>query len=182
MVIVRTKVIPASSRLTINIEDEASTEIRNAAVSTMVETVNDPIVAERAMYWGTTGSGWREAHNSFGVTEQGGKWGLAEGRNGGPRGYQTYVLVSNTSTIAATGLRVTFVKEDGTTVVRTYNVDREQRLNIPTGDISELANSNFSTIVESINAVPISVESSIYWNANGVIWEGGGNTVATRLQ
>lgn len=48
--------------------------------------------------------------------------------------------------------------------------------------VSERANANFSTIVESTNAVPISVESAIYWNVNGVVWEGGGNTVATRLQ
>jgi hypothetical protein len=29
--------------------------------------------------------------------------------------------------------------------------------------------------------VPFNVESAIYWNVNGVIWEGGGNTVATPL-
>ena len=108
-------------------------------------------------------------------------WGLAEGRSGGPRDYQTYVLVSNSSTLPL-DLRATFVKEDGTTVVRNYSVPRESRHNIPTGDIPELANSNFSTIVESTNGTPFNVESAIYWNANGIIWEGGGNTVGTRLQ
>jgi hypothetical protein len=180
--LVRTKIIPASSRLTVNIEDEAP-ELVNTAVSTRVETVDYPIVSERAMYWGTTGAGWREAHNSFGVTEVGARWGVAEGRSGGPRGYETYVLVSNPSPFS-TSVRVTFVKEDGTVFVpaQPFDVAPASRLTIPTGTFPELAGTNFSTIVESINAVPISVESAIYWNANGVIWEGGGNTLATRIQ
>jgi hypothetical protein len=179
-VISRQRILPASSRLTLNLENEAP-ELASTAVSTRVESTSFPIVSERAMYWGTTGAGWREAHDSFGVTESGLKWGLAEGRSGGPRGYQTYVLVSNSSFTTA-ALRATFVKEDGTTVVRTYSVPRDTRYNIPTGDITELANANFSTIVESTNGTPFNVESAIYWNANGVIWEGGGNTVGTRLQ
>jgi hypothetical protein len=179
-VIPRTKIIPASSRLTINIEEEAP-ELVNTAVSTRVETVTWPIVSERAMYWGTTGSGWREAHNSFGVTESGARWGVAEGRSGGPRGYETYVLVSNPSPFS-TSLRVTFIKEDGTVFVpaQPFDLAPESRLNIASGAFPELANSNFSTIVESPNT-GISVESAIYWNADGVVWEGGGNTVATRL-
>jgi hypothetical protein len=179
VVIHRSKVIPASGRLTINIEDEAP-ELANVAVSTLIEPVAYPLVSERTMYWGTTGTGWREAHNSFGVTEQGTRWGLAEGRSGGPRGYQTYVLVSNPSG-GSTDLRVTYVKEGGGSVVRFYTVQASQRLNIPTADIPELANSNFSTIVESLGPA-ITVEGSIYWNANGVIWEGGGNTMGTRLR
>jgi hypothetical protein len=178
-VIFRPHTLPASSRLTINIEDEAP-ELAATAVSTRVESTSYPIVSERAMYWGTTGSGWREAHNSFGVTTGGLKWGLAEGRSGGPLGYQTYVLVSNSGT-QTLELRATFIKEDGTTVVRTFTVPRDTRRNIPTADIQELNNSNFSTIVESTNGVPFNVESAIYWNTNGVIWEGGGNTVGTRI-
>jgi hypothetical protein len=179
-VITRSRTLPASSRLTINLEDE-SPDLANVAVATRIVSVL-PIVSERAMYWGTTGAGWREAHNSFGVTQTGVKWGLAEGRAGGPRAYQTFVLVSNPSANFGTAnLRVTFVKEDGTTVVRTFDVAPSQRFNIDTSGISELANSNFSTIVESLNGVLISVESAIYWSVNGVTWEGGGNTVATRL-
>ena len=41
-----------------------------------------PVIAERAMYW--PAADWGEAHNSFGVTETATKWGLAEGRVGGP--------------------------------------------------------------------------------------------------
>jgi hypothetical protein len=176
----RMKEVPPFGRLTINIEDEGP-ELANAAVSTLVSSIfSVPIVSERAMYWGTTGAGWREAHNSFGATAAGLKWGLAEGRAGGDRGYQTYVLVSNSSGNAA-DLEVTFIREDGTTVERTYTVGGGQRYNITTSDIPQLANSNFATIVESVNGVPINVESAIYWNSGGVIWEAGGNTVATPI-
>jgi hypothetical protein len=162
------------SRLTINLENEAP-ELASVAVSTRVESDTLPIVSERAMYWGTTGTGWREAHNSFGVTSSGLKWGVAEGRAGGDRGYQTYVLVSNNNHTAA-NLTMTFVREDGVTVTRP-----QQRLTINASGVPELADSNFSTIVQSTNSVTINVESAIYWNVNGIIWEGGGNTVATRL-
>ena len=175
----RIKQLPAYGRLTINIEDE-SPELANAAVATRVSSIGLPIVSERAMYWGTTGAGWREAHNSFGVTESGLKWGLAEGRAGGDRGYQTYVLISN-STSNAADLKLTFIREDGTTVERTTTASAGQRLNFNAADLPELANSNFATIVESTNGVRINVESAIYWNVGGVIWEAGGNTVATPL-
>jgi hypothetical protein len=177
VVIKRSHDIAASSRLTINAEDEAD-ELANTSFSTMIEPAWYPIVSERTMYWGTTGTGWREAHNSFGATEPASRWGLAEGRRGGPRGYQTYVLLSNMSQFP-TLVSVNFVKENGTTVGRTYNLNPSQRYTVDTSTIAELADSNFSTLIES--GVPITVESAIYWNANGVIWEGGGNTVATRL-
>jgi hypothetical protein len=74
-----------------------------------------------------------------------------------------------------------FAEGAGTTAVRVYTVAAGSRYNINTGDISELANANFSTIVEWTNETPITVESAIYWSVNGVTWEGGGNTVATRL-
>jgi hypothetical protein len=177
----RTKQLPAYSRLTINIEDEAP-ELASANVATLVTSSKSsgrvPIVSERAMYWGTTGTGWREAHNSFGVTAPGLKWGLAEGRAGGDRGYQTYVLISNSHSSSA-DVKLTFIREDGVTVEKTRTASAGQRLSFNASDLPELANSNFATIVESTNGVTINVESAIYWNAGGVIWEAGGNTVAT---
>jgi hypothetical protein len=132
------------------------------------------------MRWGATGTGWREAHNSFGVTEPGLKWGLAEGRAGGDRGYQTYVLISNSHWSAA-DIKLTFIREDGVTVEKTRTVSAGQRLNVNASELPELANSNFATIVESTNGVRINVESAIYWNTGGVVWEAGGNTAATPI-
>jgi hypothetical protein len=175
-----TKTLQPFSRLTINVKDE-DPKLAAASFSTSVNVWNGlPIVSERAMYWGAPGD-WREAHNSFGVTSSALKWGLAEGRAGGPREYQTYVLVSNEDAFDTAALRVLFIREDGVGIERTYDVGTRQRLTINASAIPELANSNFGTIVESISGTPINVESAIYWNANGVTWEGGGNTVATRL-
>ena len=48
------------------------------------------------MYWPNVSEGWREAHNSFGVDAKPGlRWGLADGRLGGPRGYATFILLAN---------------------------------------------------------------------------------------
>jgi hypothetical protein len=172
------KTLPPFSRMTVNLEENPW--LPGAAVSIHVNAERLPIVAERAMYWGGP-DGWRETHNSFGVTESGLRWGVAEGRLGGDRAYQTYILLSNDeiSPIPA-ALRVTFVREDGMQIERTYSLPRG-RLTISAGEIPELADARFSTIVESTNDIRISVESAIYWNAGGVLWEGGGNTVATRL-
>ena len=73
--------IPGNSRLTVNVEAE-DPRLANAAVSTQV-TSDLPIVSERAMYWPGAFATWYEAHNSFGLTAIGPKWGIAEGRVGG---------------------------------------------------------------------------------------------------
>jgi hypothetical protein len=121
------------------------------------------------------------AHNSFGITGRGVKWGLAEGRAGGARGYETYILISNSSGPDAADVKLTFIREDGGTAERTIAVNAGQRVNVNASALPELANSNFSTIVESTNGIAINVESSIYWSVGGVVWEAGGNTVATPI-
>ena len=39
----------------------------------------------------------------------------------------------------------------------------------------------FGALIEVTNAVPIAVERSLYWNANGVFWAGGSNALGTPL-
>ena len=64
--VVRTKIVPANGRLTVNIEGEDPI-LANAAVSTTIAS-DQPVIAERAMYWPGPPSTWAEAHNSFGST------------------------------------------------------------------------------------------------------------------
>ena len=71
--VVRNKVVPANGRLTVNIATEDPI-LANAAVSTTV-TADQPVVAERAMYWPGTPATWAEAHNSFGATTLGDEMG-----------------------------------------------------------------------------------------------------------
>jgi hypothetical protein len=149
-----------------------------ASFATVVQS-DQPIVSERAMYWSTAGGAWQEAHNSFGVTTTGTKWGTSDGRSGGDRGYSTYVLVANTSTTATANLLATFYRSDCVRVTRTFSVGPNRRLNIDCNTVPELANSEFGVVVESTNAVPIVVERATYWNAGGIVWAGGTNVTAT---
>jgi subtilisin-like proprotein convertase family protein len=166
-----------NSRETINVETVAPL-LANAAVSTTV-TSDIGIVAERAMYWPNVAEGWREAHNSFGVTQTGLRWGLADGRLGGPRGYATFILLANPNPHEAE-VRVRFLQAGGE-VTRTYRLPRTSRLTIQSADIAELREGVFGAEIQVLNFQPIAVEKALYWNADGEIWAAGTNVTATRL-
>jgi uncharacterized delta-60 repeat protein len=177
--IVRNKVIPASSRLTVFVDGEDAA-LAAAAVSTTVAS-DVPIISERAMYWSGTSDTWFEAHNSFGVTATSTKWALAEGRVGGPVGFGTFVLVANPAAVAA-DVRATFLRADGTTVVKTYTVQPTSRFNIWVNtDVPELANEEFGVIIEVLNGVNVAVERAMYWRSGGVDFAGGTNATAVRI-
>ena len=176
--IVRPKVMPANSRLTVPVELEAPA-LADTAVSTTV-TADVPIIVERAMYWPS--AAWGEAHNSFGVTETALKWGLAEGRVGFPQAFFTYILLANPNAIAAQ-VRVTFLRTNGTTVTRDYTVEATSRRNMAVNsDVPELQNEHFSAVIEVLNGQPIAVERAMYNNdAAGTFWAAGTNATAVRL-
>jgi hypothetical protein len=149
-----------------------------------------PIVAERAMYWVGPPGPWADGTTTFGTPTPGLRWGFAEGRVGGPYTFHTYVRVFNPAYQVAAEVKVTFLKSDGTTVVRTYTVPGVANsvppptLNFITIDVNaipELAGESFGTIVESTNGVSIVTERSMYWDADGIFWAAGLTTVGTRL-
>jgi hypothetical protein len=170
--------LPPLSRHTIPVD--AIPGLETVSFATTVQS-DVPIVSERAMYWSTTGGAWQEAHNSFGVTAAATKWATADGRVGGARGYQTYVLVANPSTSATANLTATFMRSDGVVVTRTLTLGPNRRLNIFCNEIPELANAEFGVVVESTNGVPIAVERATYWDAGGVTWAAGTNVTATPI-
>ena len=177
--VTKTMVVPASSRRTINVALE-DPSLAATSVATRV-TSDVPIVAERAMYWPFDPAQWQEAHNAFGVTQTARKWGLAEGRVGGPFAFQTYVLVANPGTTAA-NLTVTFLRTTGTTVTKSLTVAAGARLTITTGPgtmVPELSDEEFGTVVASDQ--PISVERALYSNANGIFWAAGSDATAAPL-
>jgi hypothetical protein len=188
VVVQRTVSIPALGRRTVDIEglSPAAPELTNAAVATVV-TASQPIVAERAQYWPGVGLEWYEAHNSFGLTAPSTKWGLAEGRVGDPpgvpaAGYQTYILLANPGTPAA-AVTITFLRETGAPIVRTFIVFGHSRLNVAVGGIGstvpELANEMFGARIES--TLPIVVERALYGNAGTQVFGIGTNATATPL-
>jgi hypothetical protein len=176
--IVRTVTIPANSRHTINVET-VDPALASADVSTTI--VSDVgIVAERAMYWPNISQGWREAHNSFGVTESALHWGLADGRIGGPRTYRTFVLLANPNPNPAE-VDVRFLKTS-TTATRSFVLAPFSRRNIfVNSDVPELGDGPFSVDVQVRNFQPIAVEKALYWDSGGEVFAGGTNVTATRL-
>jgi hypothetical protein len=161
--------------------DEEDTLLADApGVSTTV-TSDVPVISERAMYWAGDASQWIEAHDSFGVTATATKWGLSEGRVGGPEGFDTFILLANpTATPAA--LQVTYIRETGSPVVKTYTVGATSRLNIwVNAEVPELVNEAFGAVIEVTNGVPIAVERALYNTSGGVALASGTNATAVKL-
>lgn len=177
-----TRVFPiaGNSRLTVNVEEQDAA-LASAAVSTTVSS-DQPVIAERAMYWAGTALNWFEAHNSFGATGTGLKWGLAEGRVGTDRSFETYLLLANANTTQAASVQITFLRTTGAPVVKTYTVNPTTRLNVyVNGEVPELLNESFGAIIEVTNGVGISVERALYSNSDGIVWAAGTNATAVRL-
>lgn len=185
--VVRNVVIPANTRLTVNVEVE-SPLLAQAEVSITV-TSDVPVISERAMYWPGAFTQWFEAHNSFGVTSLATKWGLAEGRVGNPPGtpagltpdYGTFILLANPNAVAA-DVRITFLRTNGTTVVKNFPVGATSRFNVWVNvQVPELGNENFSAIVESLGGQPIAVERALYNSSGGVPFAAGTNGTGIRV-
>ena len=166
--------------MTINPATEGDARLENAAVSTVVQS-DVPIVSERSMYWPGDATPFGEGHNSSGVVSTATRWGLAEGRSGGPRAFDTYILLANPSTTTAE-VRVTYLPEGAPSIVKTYTVPATSRFNIDVKTVvPELKDASFGARIEVTNNVAIVVERSLYWNANNVFWAGGTNALATPL-
>jgi hypothetical protein len=101
-------------------------------------------------------------------------WDLAEGRDGGEHEFHTFILLSNPQTTAA-NVTVTFLLEDGAPLMKDYVVGASSRLTIDARDVPELIDRAFGARIKVTNNMPILVERSMYWNANGVFWAGGSN-------
>ncbi len=181
----RTFTLPGNERRTVLVDAEtfdgvAGQPLADVAVSTRV-TSTQPIVVERAMYWPGL---WGEAHNSFGVTAPAPRWGLAEGRLGGPRGYETYILVANPDPAATARLRVTYLLAGGETIEdkTEHLVGPGERYNVFPAAMAGLHGREFGTVIESVNGVGIVVERAMYWN-HPVFgwWAAGTNATGTPL-
>jgi Matrixin/Putative binding domain, N-terminal len=183
----KTYTVGANSRFTIWVDEETFSEslklLANQSMSMRVRSTNNvPIIVERSMWWPQPV--WYESHNSPGTTVTGTRWGLAGGQLGGASGWQTYVLIANTSAFAGQA-QVTVYFEDSTSETRTVNLAAQSRTNVSIASLfASAANRPFSVVVQSVGAPTppqIVVERSMYSNANGVLWSAGTAAVATRL-
>ena len=171
--------MPANSRKTINVEHDVDPRLAAADVSTSV-TSDVGIVVERAMYWPDLSIGWREAHNSFGVTDSALRWGIADGRIGTARDYQTFILLANPNPLPAE-VEVRFLKPTFT-VTRTITLPPFSRRTIYANvDVPELGAGVFSADIQVLNFQPIAVEKAMYWTSGGEVFAGGTGVTATRM-
>ncbi|MFN8060889.1 MAG: SBBP repeat-containing protein [Vicinamibacterales bacterium] len=153
--------VPANSRQTIWVNAVAGLE--DVEVSAVITSPGgSPIIVERAMYMDRGTQQFAAGHDSAGVTSPSLNWFLAEGATG--PFFELFILVENPNGTDA-NVRATFLKSDGTTVVRDYVVLANSRFNIWVDADSELANegNGLSTTIASTNGVPIIVERSMWW-------------------
>ncbi len=186
----RDYVVPARQRFTVWVDQEGRLYdplLENAAFGITVQATH-PIVAERAMYWGTPSASdpltpqfpWVEGHATAGTPERASTWGFAEGAqdyiDGTGNRYQTFLLLANPNP-APIVVRATFLREeDGTGIQRDTCVPGNGRANVWTADFPELSNRRFATFVQTI-ATAADDDDAV---CRGVATTGGEEFVAER--
>ncbi len=162
-IVTRNYVVAPRSRYTVWVDQEGRTVDNRllAAAFGMRVTSSQPIVAERAMYWGTPSAAdptapalpWTEGHATAGITVPANRWAFAEGQQGvfGAAGtrYDSFFLVANTNPTPI-AVRATFAREDGFGIVREVCVDANARTNIWPVLYNELSGHRFATFLETV--------------------------------
>lgn len=168
---------PGGRRLTLPLLFSGTTVAKSMAFSLEV-TSNQPVVAERAMYWRSNGH-WLHETGQMGTTRPAVRWGFADMGLGGAAAKATYLLVANPGAEAAI-VEVTHVL-DGSQPTMTMSIPAGRRVTLDLGVQSALANQGFATLVTATNGVPVVAERATYWNARGTAWAAGTNVFGTPL-
>jgi hypothetical protein len=160
----KTYTLPPASRTTL-IVDTADPALASTDVSAVI-TSSLPIIVERAMYLSRPGEPFAAGHDGAGVAAPATQWFLAEGATG--TFFELFVLLLNPSEQAAT-CEVRYLTAGGATYVKPYVLPPNSRTtiwvdqeNIP-GLGQVLADTAVSTLVTSLNGVPIVVERAMWW-------------------
>lgn len=156
-----TYTVPALSRLTVNVNGAVG---QDQEVSIMCEA-DWPFIAERPMYF-SYGPGWTGGHCEVGSTYLANRWYFAEGTT--RTGFDTYICLQNPYGVDATAA-LTFILEDGSTVVRPMLVPATSRQTLRVNDAVG-AGRDVSTVVESDG--PLLAERPMYFDYHGA-WRGG---------
>ena len=151
------------------------------------------------MWWpGPTAASWLEAHVAAATRETGTLWVVPDGLLGGSREPATYLLLANPGGVPALA-EVTLVFEDGSRAHATFAIPAGNRVNVSVKDevwtfdsdadaARFAAGGRFGALVESVGpAVPLVVESAVYWNAPGRdgvtrTWAAGTSAGAVRIR
>jgi len=155
------RTIPADSRMTIKVNDEAP----NTDLSVKVHG-SQPIIAERAMYW--DGAGGEACHDSIGMDAPHRVFYLPGGLAGqlGQQWFETWTLVQNPNDVDVK-VRVSYLTEGARSNSAFDAVVRaNSRMSFNMGD--KLAVGRAAVLVECLTGGrKIMSERSTYWNGRG---------------
>ncbi len=167
---VQDKMLPATSRTTIHVNDIPGLEA--TPVSVIVSSLDVlPLGVERTMSWDNNSYG---GHGDSAVDAPRAKWYFAEGSQGY---FHTYVLILNPNAAANTAT-VTFLPEAGAPIVKSFPMPALSRLVVDCGSVPEVVNSSFGLIVEGTS--PLVAERSMYFASTpSRIFKGGHNSGGT---
>jgi hypothetical protein len=149
--------VPARSRVSIFVNPV----VPDARIGARIQS-DLPIVVERSVYF-ASGKG---AHNTMAAPALSKLWYLPEGATTSP--FTQNILLANPNNTPA-HVTARFMKEDGSSVERTYAMRPMSRLTLQMNDI--LPNAAFSTRIQSDQ--PIVAERSMYFND----WTAGHNSM-----
>ena len=167
----RTIVIDAMHRGNIKVNDVT----RNTAIATVLQS-DQPVVAERSMYFGAPNGGTGGGTVVFGVPTPALGWAFATG-NSQP-GYAEFELLFNPNATASS-VEATYYADNGQVVRSDFTLAARSRLNIDLNrSVPGLPRGYHGLILRSTNGVPFVAEQAIYTNNLG----NGSATVGTPLQ
>ena len=151
--------MPGYSRKTVKVSDA----LPNTDFSTQVHS-DQPVVAERAMYWGEGTACGEAMHDSVGVSAPHRIFYLPDGQTS--EGRETYTLVQNPNGTAV-DVKVTYLTPDGKGDV--YVLESVPALSRMTFDLAkEIPSGRAGIMVECTTAGEnIIVERVMYWNSRG---------------
>jgi Tol biopolymer transport system component len=158
--------IPAQARRTLDVQTIAG--LSSANVSTVVES-DAEVVVDRTMRWDNqTRAG---AHAETSVPAPASTWYLAEGATHGF--FSFFYLIQNPSLTQAASVQIRYLRPAPLVpVIRDYTIQPNTRFTVAVDEIAELAATDVSGVVTSLNAVPIIVERAMYSSAAGTFAAG----------
>ncbi len=154
--------MPANSRKTICVNDTTEIPGPDPSFSTHVHG-DQPIIAERAMYWNGGDDGAQVCHDSIGLSAPHTTWYLSDGQTS--EGRETFTLVSNPNDIPVE-VRISYLPEGGgTTVTFTDIINPASRKTYNMAD--RIPSGRAAVLVESVTGGPVMCERAMYWNSRG---------------
>jgi len=142
--------LPPKSRSTVNV---AATLPNDVQVSTKVSS-DQPIIAERSMYWNDRTAGTC----AVGINQPGTEWYLAEGSTGGP--FETWVLVQNPGDEAAK-VNLTYMNESGPKTGPVLNLPAHARTSV---NVATTLPDDWQVSTAMTSDKPIVAARAVYWS------------------